>query len=341
MSDFTNDKVELRVQKFKIASFKHYSMDSSIYTADSMFSFQTYDPELEIVAGDRCEVWIGGVLVDTGIIDRRRKWYSKDDSGITFEGRNLMGLVVDSFCETFKTYKNKTVRAMAEELLKDIPFLSRKNIEYDPRAESADSALEYVQVEPGQRVFDVLRDIAISRGLAFYCRPNGTFVFRKPSGTGDTRFSLVHVQGKNRSRIEHAEDVRDISEQYSRVTVVGQQQGTSGGSASAINTKATEEYSGLPFRRPYVEVNNNDALTPKKRAKMLIEQMRYRGNAVTYSVGGHTQNGEPWAPDELCAVWDDRLEIHETLLVYSRAFSFDKDSGSHTDLTLGPKGVIA
>ena len=74
-----------------------------------------------------------------------------------------MSLIVDSYCEIFETIRNRNLIEVAEKLLKNVPYIT--SIEYDEAAKKRDASKPFIQIEPGQKIFDVLRDLSLSRGL--------------------------------------------------------------------------------------------------------------------------------------------------------------------------------
>ncbi len=347
------DKVSLHINNQKIENFLSYTIESDIYTADDAFSLELANPEIQVKEGHRCELYVNGELEMTGIIDRISK--SPDKSGVKLkvEGRDLMGLLVDSYCEEFITLQGIKVKALAERLLKNVPLINRKKIIYQDnfsgklkkkaKGESSIALLDaphnFSQIEPGMTIFEVLKDYAGSRGLMFFCLPDGTMVFGKPKEKGNPVFNIVcSKDGKENNEIE-GEIIKDISKRYSKITVIGQQQGLDSIETTAINTKATITDKEFPFYKPLVVKNNNDYQSPKLHARMLLEKSRHQGFQLNYKVPGHSQNGRNWTINELCSVKDEILSVEGTYLIYSRTFEMSKQ-GVYTNLKLGIPGVV-
>jgi prophage tail gpP-like protein len=334
-------EVTLNIMNQKIDTFSEYSIESDLYVADNAFSM-TFGGHLNgIVEGDPCTVQVDKKTILKGIVDRITRSYDKGGRQTRIEGRDLMGIVVDSYCETFPTLKNKTLKQLAEIFLPQLADLDLKRfpVKYNNGADRQDKANRVIQIEPGSTVFDVLKDAALARGLLFYTLSDGTFVFGKPTGRGDVIFSLICKQGKNQSQILSGECTLDCSRRYSTIKVVGQQQGFDDITPAAVNVKATVTDSGATVLKTYVEVLNNDSESPAKRANSLLEQQRARSRQVTYKVAGHYQGKNLWDTDFLCQVDDDELNVHETMLIYSRKFTLSKESGWQTEIRLGPPGV--
>ena len=277
------DNITLLVDKQKVEHFLSYMIEADIYTADDAFHLDCANPEIEIVPGKQCEVYVNDELEMTGIIDRVDKRYDKEGVQVSIEGRDLCGLLVDSFIETFSTVRNTTMKALAETLLATVPFIQREQIVYQDNVrvasarkgaktaktgymEAQDTALPHdkAQIEPGTTVFEALRTYAASRGMMFFCMPDGSFIFGKPKGGGEPAYRLVTRKSYPReNNILSGSLVNDISRRYSKIhghrassraaAAGGQHPSTenpafaSGTTTTTINTNNTRHRSGLPL----------------------------------------------------------------------------------------------
>lgn len=345
------DNISLAFGGRKITEFSEYSVDADLYTAGDAFSVTLPDPAFVINPGERFQLFVNDRLEMTGIIDRVSESNDKGGSMVVVEGRDLMGLVVDSYCEEFITLESITLHDLAERLLRTVPFINRKNIEYQAGIAGAaagrtggndllDLSQDLAQIEPGQTVFDVLKDFAESRGAMFFSLADGTFVFGRPKAKGKPLFAITRrLDGKGNNVLDGSR-VRDISQQYSKIIVVGQKQGADGLEAADLSSKAVVEIDDVPFYKPFVEINNNDLASPANAARVIAERQRAMGLQLSYTAPGHSLNGRNWAVNELCQVDDEKWAIHGTWLIYGRTFRIDKSRGPVTELRLGLPGVI-
>jgi len=351
------DVIALQVGGKRIERFLSYDIEADIYTAADAFSLDVARPEITITPGQRCELYVNGSLELTGIIDRCSRQYNKQGLSYRIEGRDLMGLLVDSYCEQFVTVENKKLSELAEMLLKTVPFINRKDIEYqenivgklkgkkrtvdEPSEGFMDTPQKISQIEPGMTVFEVLKNYAASRGLMFFAKPNGSFVFGRPKAKGEPLYNLTCMQSGSGNNILAGEEVHDISKRYSKVMVIGQQQGQDEFDEEAVNTSAQAVDADFPFYKPYVTQDNNDSQSPKLRARMIMEQQRHEGYQLVYTVQAHNQRGKIWQIDELCRVRDEVLGVDGVFLVYGRTFSRSRGAGTLTHLKLGQPGLVA
>lgn len=352
------DTVALQVGGQRIERFSGYTAEADIYTADDAFSLELAKPKVAIKKGQRCELYVNDQLELTGIIDKVSRKYSKAGLTLRVEGRDLMGLLVDSYCEQFVTVQGMKLSALTEMLLKSVPFINRKKIIYQenvvgklkgkkkaldqPLIGYMDTPQRLSQIEPGMTIFEVLRTYAASRGLMFFLMPDGTFVFGRPKAKGEPAFKLICNKSGKGNNVLEGEEIDDISKRYSKITVIGQQQGQEdfGMDATNIHTKASTEDKEFPFYKPFVAKDNNDSQSPALHARFLLEQQRHQGYQLHYKVQGHGQNGRNWQINELCQVHDEVLGIDGVFLIYGRSIERSRQSGTITNLKLGPPGLV-
>jgi len=343
------DKIALQIGGKRIENFVSYSVESDIYTADDAFSLELSNPEINVKAGQRCELYVNDKLELTGLIDRVERSGDKSSARLSVSGRDLMGLLVDSCCEEGLTLEGMTVKALAERLLRTVPYINRKSIVYQGNlaggttggstAALLDAPHKFTQIEPGQTIFEALKQYAASRGMMFFCLPDGTMVFGRPKAKGKALYS-VSCQRDGRTNIIEGTKIEDFSRRYSKFIVIGQQQGTDDITADKINTGGVPVLdSDVPYYKPLVIVDNNDGQSPALHANMVMGKARFDGFQLVYKVPGHRQGNRNWTINELCAVDDEVRSVHGTYLIYGRTFSLSKDEGTITELKLSIPGV--
>ena len=344
------DKISLRIDNRSIERFESYSIESDLYTADDAFSLEMSNPEIDAKTGARCELYVNDRLELTGLINRVERSGDKSGTRLSVSGRDLMGLLVDSCCEEFITLKGITVKALAQRLLRTVPYINRQKIVYQDTfaggvsgstAALLDAPHEFTQIEPGMTIFEALKQYASSRGLMFFALPDGTMVFGRPKAKGTPLFALT-CRRDGRTNINEGSRVEDVSRRFSKYLVVGQQQGTDDTTADQINTGGVPVLDGdVPYYKPLVVTDNNDGRSPAAHARMLREKARFEGFQLTYKVPGHSQQGKNWAINELCTVDDEVRGVHGTFLIYGRTFALSKQDGMTTALKLSYPGVAS
>jgi prophage tail gpP-like protein len=357
-----NDTVYLLVNDKRIELFESYTIDADLYCSDDAFELELGKAQIATIkAGMRCELYVNDVQELTGIIDRVNPSYDKTKQVFKVVGRSLMGLLTDSHCEEFLTLTNYDLKSLTERLIKKVPFIQREMVVYQEnvkgrirkkgkssRVQGYDTVNAFSQIHPGMSIFEVLKEYAKSRGLLFFGLPDGTFVFGKPKEEGDPAFQLSHRLSGVDNNILAGELIQDMSKRYSKVTVVGQKQGTEGYSAADITREATKEFplpdpDFIPIYKPYVLKDEYGGMSPDLQARMTLEKMRYDAFRLSYKVQGHSQGVNNWSINELCTVIDENpaFDLKGKYLLYGRTFKKSKDQGTTTELRLGYPGMIA
>lgn len=343
-----SDKIELRIGDKSIRHFLSYSIDADLYTPADAFRMELSAPETQVKTGMRCEVWVNGQKELTGIIDRVTRRVTKSGTTLSVEGRDLMGLLVDSCCEVFQSVKNKSLKDLAALLLPTVPYINRKQIVYQASVSGKsktttdllDEPQVIQQIEPGMTIFEVLKSAAVSRGLIFYNLPDGTLIFGRPKAKGEPLYTLQLKKDGAGNNIIDSELSEDISRRYSKITVMGQQQGRDSVAAADIKTKAGKTDADFPFYKPYVTRNNNDETSPALMARLLMEKARQEGWQYSVLLARHSQAGRNYTINELAAVKDEVQGLDGVYLIYGRTFELDKNMGPTTRLRLSQVGLV-
>lgn len=341
----------------QITNFESYDIEADLYQAADKFTLELTNPEAPVKAGMQCKLLVNDQLELTGIIDKTTRRHDKNGTTLSVEGRDLMGLLVDSYAEDFKTVEGKKVSELAEMLIRRIPFIQRSAIQYQvdvvgkskgkkktadhPLTTTLDTPQKLSQIEPGMTVFEILAVYAASRGLMPFALPDGTLIFGRPKVTGESDYFINVRRDGQLNNVESGEEVDDISRRYSKIIVVSQVQGLDefGSDPGKVNIKKPVTDPDFPFYKPLVVTLNNDSQTPELHGRMLLEKQRHEGYSISYVAPLHSQNGKNWGINKLCTVTDEVLNVNRTLLVTSRRFRKTK-AGSWTDIKLGRPGLV-
>lgn len=342
-----SDKVSIIIAGREIADFSSYRIESNLFEAADAFSLELADPDLEIARGSRCFLKVNGRTELNGIVDRVIRSYEKGSRKLTVEGRDLMGLLVDSYCTTYPDMQDIELKELAALLLKDIPFIKGVEIKYAKYGNknravelTKEEEYEYTQIKPGQTVFDVLKEKALLRGMLFFAMPDGTIVFGEPAAGGKAEFFLTNTRDGLHNNIISATLIDDISRRYSSVTITGQVQGDDGIGVGDHNVEAFLPDPSFPFAKPYVAAVDLDSQDPQAYARVIMDGQQFDSWLLENKVSGHTQNGRVYQVNQIYHVQDELFGINNDLLCYGRVFEMDKDRGVFTTLRLSKPGVL-
>ncbi|MBI5234729.1 MAG: hypothetical protein HY886_00560 [Deltaproteobacteria bacterium] len=348
------DSVALVIGDRSYSNFISYEVDSNVLIPADAFSCRISRTDAGIKAGERFALVVNNGLEMTGVIDKVKSSYTKGSGETTIEGRDLMGLMVDSSVEEYKTVAAVTLKDLAKRLLKSIPYLDKSAVVYASekadtgvkakklaKAESTgfDAAMNQSQFEPGITVFEALSDYSQRHGLIMWMAPDGALVFGELKGKdAPPEFSFYTYKGSERARnnVISADLTDDLSKRYSRVTVVGQVQGTDQMKAGDQTIIKTAPDKGFPFRKPLVMqtqvVNEKGA---EHQAGWELKKRAVEGWRLEIVVAGHSQAGANYKANSVCHIKDEALELDGTYLILGRKFTLDRNDGPRTHLTIG------
>jgi prophage tail gpP-like protein len=338
------DTVYLLISGKRIENFVSYSVESDLFVADDAFRLELANPEIKIVEGLQCELYVNDRLELTGIVDRISESYDKAGKKLTLEGRDLLGLLNDTYCEKFEGREKLEFKELVKQLLNPITYINRKEVEYaDGNKNKATDKPgrkeehEFVQIDPGQTVFEVLKNYAVSRGLLFFSMPDGRLVFGEPLKSGQAEYTLVNRKDGRGNNVLKGDRTRNISKRYSKVIVTGQKQGTEASAAAETNVKGLAEDKTFPFYKPFVTTASHDLEDPDKHAGLLMKKQQQESLQLTYRTFGHSQNRKNWQANSICHVDDEVFEIDDDFLITGRTFEMSRE-GVFTTLKLSQLG---
>jgi len=349
-----SDTVYLSVGNRIIEKLVSYSIDADMFLAAGHFSIECSPRDaLWIEPGLLIKLWVNKQCEMVGIIDRVEASASKKDHNIVLSGRDLVGLLCDHCCENFGTVdrlSGKTLIQIAEMLIKNVPFIQKKDLEYQEKTAKLDKLYKQEKIDPGETVFEVLKRCSVGRGLLFYGKPDGTFAFGKPRAKGSkASFSIIRsIKDSQKNNVEDGTLTRDISQCYSKITVIGQVDGKDDyDNDTQITVKGVAFVPGniVPYYKPLVVTSNKDSIAPQREAEFIAGKQIAQAFALEYTVPHHSQSCGNWKINELCGVLDEALivsgkPIRDTYLIYGRTFERDKETGSTTRLRLGYPGIM-
>lgn len=337
------------------SSFLSYEVDSNVLIPADAFSCRIARADAGIKAGDRFRLVVNERLELSGLIDKVTAQYSKGSQELRVEGRDLMGLIVDSSVEEWKTVTQVTLKDLAERLLKNIPYLDKSNVIYGDEKKDAglskpkkvktdaggfgDTSTSVCDYEPGISVFEALSDYAQRHGLLMWMKPDGTLVFGELKDRNKPpEFSFYTYKGSARAKnnVISTALTDDISKRYSQLTVVAQVQGTDslGAGGQDVIKKALDK--NFPFRKPLViQAQCSGESAAVKQAEWELKKREAEGWRLELVVAGHSQDGMNYKANSVCYIKDEVLGLDGAYLILGRKFTLDRSEGPRTHLTIG------
>lgn len=352
------DAIKLQIGNREITTFLSYEVDSNVLIPADAFSVKLSRIDSSIKEGSEFKLYVNNALEMTGIIDKVAPSYTKGSQEMTIEGRDYMGLLVDSSVEEFSTLREMKLKELAERLLKKVPYIGKSKVIYGSEVKDTGAskpkkakkgsseiygeAVNVCQYEPGIPIFEALSDYAQRHGLLMWMEPDGTLVFGTLKGVWDSEspdYSLyLYKEGDDRKKNNIISAIlnKDISKRYSKITTLAQIQGTDifdvGG--HTIRKTATDEY--FPFYKPLIL--QSECSTEKAASYQVQLEMKKReaeGWRAEYTVSGHSQDGVNYRANRVCHIKDEVLNLDDTFLILGRKFTLDRQDGPRTVLTVG------
>ncbi|HZU84523.1 MAG TPA: hypothetical protein VE987_16450, partial [Polyangiaceae bacterium] len=211
----------------------------------------------------------------------------------------------------------------------------------------------YVQVQPGQKMSDLLISYARRIGLLVGVSADGHLQFFLPDYEQAPAYSIHHHHfGEPEARknnVQSARRVDQIDTVYTHVTVVGENpiyQIVNVGGVKTFSPQFGKIYgrwkdeSLLPFRRRVTVSDGEIVEKPNRRARWIQMRGLFDAQALVYTVRGHHQGGTWWESDRLCDVHDSVLGIDGPMYVAQTVCRRDMQGGDVTELTLKPPNLL-
>lgn len=328
------DEVILLVRNARVDKFVSYTIDSDLYSPEGSFSFEC-DSRYDVNKGDTCQIFVNRVCVMAGIIDTVRRSLSRSGPKMDIEGRSVAAVLADSSVTKFATLPT-TLPQLTDRLVRDLPFLSRKDFVFKSGSDKAKVQRKFVEVSPGDSVFEVIKKAANSQGYLFWASPEGQLVFDKPVERGKADFKIHAFENGEEMDYIEGSVTETLDGQHSLIKVVGESQDDNDIKYVAASVKNSD----FPFYRPLVVNWNENEGPAKKTAELQLATEKAAAIQLEYTMPGHSQNGIPWTINAFCDVEDHYNGANDAYLIKHRTFTLDRNEGKRTKIELQPGGSL-
>ena len=328
------DEVILLVRNARVDKFVSYTVAADLYSPEGSFSFEC-DSKYDVNKGDTCQIFVNRVCVMAGIIDTVRRSLSRNGPKMNIEGRSVAAVLADSSVTKFVSLPT-TLPQLVERLVRDLPFLSRKDFVFKSGSDKVKVQRKFIEVSPGDSVFEVIKKAANSQGYLFWASPEGELVFDKPVERGKADFKIHAFEDGSEMDYIEGSVTETINEQHSLIKVIGESQDDNDIKYVAASVKNDD----FPFYRPLVVNWNENEGPAKKTAELQLATEKAAAIQLEYTMPGHSQNGIPWTINAFCDVEDHYNGANGAYLIKRRTFTLDRNEGKRTKLELQPGGSI-
>lgn len=326
--------VTLKVNDREFTGWKTARVTRGIESAAGSFELSVSAP-WEISEGDACTVLVGGVVVLTGYVDKRRLSFAAGEHSIEVSGRDKTGQLVDcSAVLTTWDFFRTPVLTLASRLAQ--PFGVRVTLQSGVIPEPPPARLS---ADPGDSVYEVIERACRAAALLPVSDGQGGLLLTR---AGSGRATTALVEGGN---ILAGSAEFDGANRFRRYTVRGQHAGTdelSGSPAAAVEASALDYGVAQEARVLLVRPEGNvTRASAKMRAQWEATVRAARAVTVTITVQGWTQgDGSLWPINALVPVRSPTLELTEDMLITQAVYSLDDSAGTKTELTLRLPGAF-
>lgn len=324
------------------ADWTSYSIDSDLMIPADAWSFSlgpvVGDLPKALAEGREIKVKVADQVVMSGRIDALNHEASRQGRTLTLNGRDGAAALVDCASPIFVSRQI----GLAEIVAKVVRPLGIGKVRIDA---DATTVREKVNVEPGEAAWDTLQHAAEANGLWPWFAPDGTLVVGRPDYTQPPVATLAMTIDGRENNLVSLSEIRDVSQRFSEVTVLGQSHGTAS-EAGKHNIKATAQDSGVAWYRPRIVIDHEaDTLAvAQSRGRKLIADARLQGYGLVATLNGHAVDATAarpllWAPGQRVHLVSEPHGIDATFFVMARRFTGGRSQPTQTILTLKEDGV--
>lgn len=202
--------------------------------------------------------------------------------------------------------------------------------------------LFYVQVEPGDKIYDRIVEYARRENRLINVSPTGEIQTFLPNYAQKELYEFrLESADSSANNIERAKEIQNCSTRYTKVEVVGQQLQYEG-PQDPNNPNATKkrgcvnhpEILPFPNRLTLSDGEMYQRGLAQKMANWHYMRGKYDAYALQLDVVGHHQNGIWYESDTMANVSIDELGIKGRMYVSAVRYGIDADKGDVATLTL-------
>ncbi|MDF7670234.1 contractile injection system protein, VgrG/Pvc8 family [Orbaceae bacterium ESL0721] len=308
------------------------------------FSSSRYISSGEIAVGSACHIEVDGIRVITGYIDDFTVTLSGKNYLLTIAGRDKSADLIDS-AAIYRSgrWRNVPLAKIAADLCEPFGI----EVIWDVDDSCASAPFKWMQIEPGETVFEILARAARQRGILMTSDTYGNLLFTTASSRIITNLTMGDDREPVITRIDMCHSWRD---RFSLYRTIGD---------SAAGTNWGETQSPLQSTAIFADVND-DAITryrptvilsddnlTNETAKVRAEWKKRRATAHSQPImvevhGWFYDDINLWLPNNLLKLTINAdYQIDKTLLIVGVAFSLNEE-GIITRLQLmQPDGFLA
>lgn len=276
----------------------------------------------KLQAGDECTLELDGDVLITGFIDTVENDISKDSYSLSVTGRDKTGDLVDSGSLLHqKSFKGVSLKQMAQTLAS--PF----GVSVSSSSKSANDSIDNVTLQYHETVWEIISRLAQYQGVLAYPDAVGGIVF------SDVSDKVVSVLDE-KSRIIEINTHVDASQKFQKYVVVSHS-GTADRKVTTVTAEVMDHSVKSPRSKIIVISKNTEKNGAQARANWEMAMCTAKSFYINLTVlDWRNENKELWQINTLVSLNAKNMGIYGMFLIESIRFSFDKENGISTQLTL-------
>ena len=338
--------MKLEVAGVEYDNFTSASAEIRLDALSNTFSFgavSTQDTPLPFKGGEACKVLVDGEPVVTGSIEVVDVDYDGGGHSINIQGRDKTGDILDSTISTLSDIRAPiTLKSLIQKSIAhigaDISVIDNANPEPFNAAEDVSAP------EPGENVWDFIEAHARKRQVLLTSNGDGNVVITGPSGIKSAG-ALQNVLGAEDNNIIAGSVSYDTTGRFNVYKFASALNPLAIVNAGATGTPEIVSQSGSTTD-PDIRIGRQMVLVAegpfssgqdKLRAKWEANIRKARGRVYSVTVRGYRTSGDTgdlWEINTLVPVRDDFAGIDAEMIVNTVTFSFDRQNGRQTVLSL-------
>ncbi len=308
--------LEIMPSQFSIALTDRYSGDSS---------------QVDITAGDPCQLYLGATMVLTGRVDRVRRKFNRQGCVVQIVGRSSCRELVDCSIDPAQVPNMQISQSSVLDITTKLAAIYQ--IKVQALGGVGDTLIPQFNLNLGEQPYPVIERMARYSGILVYDAPDGSLNLA-PVGTA--AMASGFAEGVN---IEEADGEQGADQRYSDYEVYLTSTYSLSDQAPMTPLQLVKDKTFTQFRKLVLisEQNQLDPDLAQKRGTWEMVRRYGRSNAIRLTTDSWRDSaGTLWTINTLVTIDAPHLKVTGAKwLIAQVAFRRD-ETGTHADLVLMP-----
>lgn len=334
--------MKLEVAGIPYENFLSASAEIRLDALSNTFSFSAVSEDvLPFKGGEPCRVLVDGEAVVTGFIEVVNGSYDSGTHSLSLQGRDKTGDLLDSSIGVLDDLRGKlTLKSVIEKVIAHLKL----NIDVidDALPDKFNPAEDIEAPEEGDNAFEFIEKLARTRQVLLTSNGDGNIVITR-AGTTVVNGRIVNQKGNPDNNVISASYSYDTTGRYrfygsaSALNPVALNNAGSTDLAELVNQSGGASDIDIRLGRQFILVSESPYSSGQndERAKWEANIRKARGRIYSAIINGYRDDdGKLWSVNTLIPVGDSFAGIGAHMLINTIAFTFDKEAGRQTTLSM-------